>query len=340
MKRLLVSLLLLTAIAAMSCGGDEETRGAGAEGDDFVIGFSNPFAPNTFLKAIEDGTRAVIEAEGWTFKSIDAQLDPNKQISDIDTFVDQGVDAIYVFPLDARGLQGPLERAQAAGIKVFATNFEIDFEQEAPTAPFLDGQVLENKPKLAEDVVSYTEDKVGGSGGIGYIGLVIPVPSLEAYFEAVQSLVKETENLELLQRVDNPTDDTAGARPKADELITKWGDRLNVIMGYNDPSALGAALAATAAGRDDLLILGLQGQQEGVEGVRKGDIAATWDARPVEHGETIGGMIVAALMGAEESEWKRTILHNSSLVDESNVDEFVPWDQRIEELKARLTEGG
>ena len=51
-------------------------------------------------------------------KALDAQLDPAKQVTDVDQLVAQKVDLIVVYPLDENSLKPALKRAQDAGIKV------------------------------------------------------------------------------------------------------------------------------------------------------------------------------------------------------------------------------
>jgi ribose transport system substrate-binding protein len=53
-------------------------------------------------------------------KVTDANLDVNKQIADLDTFVQQKVKAIVVWPLDSKAVQPALDRARKANIPIVA----------------------------------------------------------------------------------------------------------------------------------------------------------------------------------------------------------------------------
>ena len=117
--------LALGAAAALSVGmlvgcssgtsGGSESGGEGGGGDTFTVGISVAAGQNSTLQAIVEGLRAELETVGGELITADAQLDIDKQIAEIDTFVNRGVDAIVVQPLDFPTLSSALQRADAAG---------------------------------------------------------------------------------------------------------------------------------------------------------------------------------------------------------------------------------
>jgi ribose transport system substrate-binding protein len=68
---------------------------------------------------------------------------------------------------------------------------------------------------------------------------------------------------------------------KVMEDILQSHPDLNAVFAECDNLAVGAARAAASAGKDDILIVGYDGQQGGYQAIKKGDIAATirMDAR-------------------------------------------------------------
>jgi inositol transport system substrate-binding protein len=56
----------------------------------------------------------------------------------------------------------------------------------------------------------------------------------------------------------------------AEDWITTYGDKLDAIICENDDMAIGALSACQAAGRDDIIIGGVDGLDEAVQEVAKG----------------------------------------------------------------------
>ena len=58
---------------------------------------------------------------------------------------------------------------------------------------------------------------------------------------------------------DNPTDDVTGGEKAGNALIQRYSD-MDAVIGYNDPSAIGAVMAARGAGKT-LTVIGLNGDE-------------------------------------------------------------------------------
>src|SRR5690606_39056557 len=184
--------------AADADGDDAARTDAGGEG--FSVGSSLPTGQNPWLNAIKDAAVAVIESAGGSVVVQDAQLDPNRQVSQLDELVNQGVDAIVLGPAQVpEAVQGALEGAQAAGIPTLALEYDYDVTDEPPPAP-MDAQVLVDRRELARQVAA----EVAG-GSVVYVGLPFPVTGLDVFFAAFEEAL-EAEGATLLERVDNPTD--------------------------------------------------------------------------------------------------------------------------------------
>src|SRR5688572_1245521 len=122
------SVLAIGLLAGCTGGGaDEEsvvdqgttTEENAAEGDTVVIGFSGPAADHGWLAAINSGAQAAADS----FGDVDLQVaegtnDPIAQIAAVESFVNQGVDAIVLLPTDGAALTEAAIEAMEAGIPV------------------------------------------------------------------------------------------------------------------------------------------------------------------------------------------------------------------------------
>jgi ribose transport system substrate-binding protein len=73
---------------------------------------------------------------------------------------------------------------------------------------------------------------------------------------------------------------------------------VNVLFAANDYMAIGAALAAKAAGRKDLIILGNDGDTTGLEQISDGIITATVNTSPYLMGQWAAKATLDALDGS------------------------------------------
>lgn len=322
-------LVLGASLVLASCGS-----GSGGDGDggtsDFTIGISNPQGAQPILKLTQDAFTAAVERDGIEVKALDAQLDPAKQVTDIDQLVAQQVDLIVVYPLDANSLTPALKRAEAAGIKVvgWAGLAAPDSDPGVLSSNVDTGGSYRGSKLLGE----YVKNELDGQGNVLGVGLGVPVPALETMLSQYDENVTEGSSIEWLGRVDNPTDDIAGGQKVVATALTKYQNDVQAIMAYNDSSAIGAAVAAKAAGLDDIVIVGQNGDEDGIEAVEDGRIDATVDLVPWRTGLILATIAKAILDGKDVPAYVES---PSELYTLSNLADRLPWD----DAKSQIASG-
>lgn len=115
----LVGVVAAIALTAISCGGKKE---AGTGGGGSVIGLSMHFLADDYAKSFQATVSATAKQLGMTVRSASADGDPQKQLSDIQSFVAQKVDALIVIPIDEAAVIPALRAASDAGIPVLAAS--------------------------------------------------------------------------------------------------------------------------------------------------------------------------------------------------------------------------
>ena len=278
MKKARVLLVALAAAALVLTGCSKSSDdNAGA-----LVGFSYPIEANTYLKAIGLAAEAELANAGYGFYPVDAQLDGNKQISDVEAMITKGVKAMIIYPLDSNGLKPALQKAADAGIKVITMNYSVDDSTMAPPAPSL-GQVQDAFPQraLAQERVAWLKSVLPSGGNVLYMGLAFPVAALEAHANMFKEELEKDGTFKYLGRVDNKTDDSEGARQAMDQALVKYKN-IDAIVAYNDPTALGIYASLQAAGKNGKIkVIGLQMQPEAVKSIQAGEIDGSWDFDPV-----------------------------------------------------------
>ena len=147
-RRLLTTSGAIVAAGALVVGctsNEPEEESAGAAGDStaapaggndepgetVTIGFSGPAADHGWLAAINSSAQEEAEKyEDIDFRAAEGTNDPSLQISQIETFINEGVDAIVLLPTDGAALTDVAIDAMQAGIPVV----NVDREFSSPFA--------------------------------------------------------------------------------------------------------------------------------------------------------------------------------------------------------------
>jgi ribose transport system substrate-binding protein len=332
----------LAAAAVAACGSSgsssshakASSSGAGSSrAKQFVVGFSNPQGAQPILQSFQQALVAAGQHLGIKFVPIDAQLNPQKQVSDVDQMVAQHMNGIIVFPLAPGTLNPALSQARAAGIKVLGFNAVV--QQPAPgasvapyNADFDQGEDYQGARLLAQ----YVAKQLHGSGNVLGIGIGVPVPSLHFMVQQYQTYLKQmAPGAKWLETVDNQTDDIAGGEKVASEAATRYHGNIQAVMAYNDDSAIGAAVALKNAGVKNPVIVGQNGDPQGVAAIKDGQMSAMVDIVPWREALIAATMMHDMLTGKSVPNWVATPVQ---MYTKSNITSRLDWNKAIQEIQA------
>ena len=274
-------------------------------------------------RAQYESLAAGLKERGIKVKFLDAQLDINKQVSQIDQFVDQHVDAIVMNVAgDPNAVLGPLKRASKAGIRVFSIGATPGFSETLVEADL-------PSEELGALSGAYICKATGGTGDIALIE-AIDIPVLSArWVSFLATIAKDCPALKVVATERAIPDDAATARPIAENLLTRF-PKLKAIWTMGDGPALGAGLAVKSAHRD-VIVTGLNGESTGIDGVKQGVVAATWDMQPTEIGTRLAARIADILEGKAKAPAKTEVFTPTGLPqwDSKTVANWKPYEQRV-----------
>ena len=263
MKRILVVLLALVMVLTMGAFAEDNSQ--------YVIGFSSKDNSDTFVANITDAATAKAAELGVKLLMYDARGDVNQQISDVETMIAQGVDAIIVIPQSVEGSAPVVAMCNEAGIPIIIDNGDIADKNYTAFVGCTDqqsGEILgqwfmDNLEEGAK--ICIIEGPMGQSGQVGrYAGL-----QAVGVMDKFEILACQTANWKRDE-----------AMALAEDWIVTYGDELDAIICENDDMALGALAACEAAGRDDILIGGVDAIADAVQAVKEGrmEISVLQDA--------------------------------------------------------------
>lgn len=114
-----------------------------------------------------------------------------------------------------------------------------------------------------------------------------------------------------------------------ENLLTSLNNDVNIVMCNNDEIATGASRAVEQAGLENVIIVGFDGIQAGVQNVIDGKFAATVAQSPFDMGYTAVEKAVAAAKGEDVLQYIDT---GAIVITSDNAEKY------LEELKSRLGE--
>jgi ABC-type sugar transport system substrate-binding protein len=288
------------------------------------IGFQNPVAANETLAFLQKAVVAEGKRLGCRVITLDDALSPDKQVSNMQQLLAQKVGAIIFYPLDPKATTPVLKQAQRQKVPVIAIDASFGNRK---AVPLIATQVWQGR-----DIQAYLQAqalKAAKPGAkVGLIGIGIPVPALK-YLTGREGAYATQAGATVVGTQDNPSDDLTGGEKAANGLIQRYSD-MDAIIGYNDPSAVGAVVAARSAGRP-ITIIGLNGSSEGLEAVRNGRIAATVQVDPVGWGVQTA-RAAYSLITKQNLPLPRIVVRPARLITKTNVDKVASWDRQVKAI--------
>lgn len=308
MKRAVLVLALVAAVAGAAFAGGK--KDAAKDDGHYLFGATYMTMNNPFFVNLNNGIKGIVEARGDKLVAFDPALDQAKQIAQIEDMIAQGVDAIFLNPVDWKGVRPALDAAKKAGIPIInvdAPVFDVDLVSCVVASDNYNAGVL-----VAQDVQKRLK-----SAKI----VLLEHPTAKSAIDRTQSFVdtmKGKSEYEVVAR-QSSNGQIEQAMPVMENIIQAQ-PVINVVMGLNDPTAMGALAALEAAGRSkDVLIYGVDGAPDAKKMVAEGRLTATAAQSPIGIGREAASAAYALLAGQSV---KKEILVPITLIDKSNVDKY------------------
>ncbi|WP_230673149.1 substrate-binding domain-containing protein [Rathayibacter sp. Leaf248] len=309
-RKITAGAVTLVAAAALLTGC-ASTAGGGEDGEK-TVGLAVANLQADFFNQIRQSVEAEAEAQGVKVIVSDAKGDSDTQVSQIQDFITQGVSAIIYIPAGATAATVPVRAANSAGIPIVT----VDRNPEGSPG---DTFIATDSVAAAEALGDWVVEQTGGEANIGVIqGQVGTTPELardEGFTAAIEKApgMKEVARQASLQWAQDEGYDIATDMLQSNPDIT-------VFFGRADALALGASAAARAAGRDDILVVGFDGDKAGLEAVKDGTLGATITQPTQGMGKLA---LESALELADGGEVPAEQLQEGVLTTKDNVEPFI-----------------
>ena len=332
--RFLLSLMLISALAMAGSivvaqdGEDEPELGTAEDlelteeeidaaiealGEDGFIGVIACTYETEYHSTVAESAEAYATELGLNVQAFDSEINVDRQITGIESFVNDGAQVIVICLVDPPSVQSALEEAADAGVKIV---------QYA-------GRQLAD---IGGVTISVEDADMGYAAGEYAAELITEELEGEAYvaildYPDVANVVIRADNIRAAIEEGAPDAEIVGnylgGTPEngltSMETALIEHPEINVVVSINDAGALGAMQALENAGRDDVIIVGIDAESQALELIAEGTMyRGTIDTSPARTGEMT---IEAAVKLLAESEIPQNIAVPVTLVTQETLAE-------------------
>lgn len=315
--------LLITSLVA-GCAKQETTQQAPASQDatkpaapangKLVIGAALPDFDDKWLGYLQDGMKKYQETQSDAdVIYVDAQNDASKQLSQIENFISQKVNAIMLVPVDTVSAAEMVDRANKANIPIVVVNRQYEGVEKA--AAYVGSESIKAGIMETEEVAKLLNSK-------GNIAIMNGQMGQEAQIkrtEGTKQVIEKNPEMKVVLEGTGEWD-----RAKGMALMENWlqsGQEIHAVISNNDEMAIGAIMALEAAGKlNDVVVAGVDATPDALEFVKSGKLKVTVFQDATGQGKT--GLETAIKIAKGEKVEKFTWVPYE-LVTKENVEEYI-----------------
>jgi ribose transport system substrate-binding protein len=303
---------------AAAAGGNDE------EGEKVVIGFSAPAADHGWMGAITAAaTKEADRYDDVELRVSEGTNDVNLQISQVEQFINDKVDAIVLLPYDGAALTEVATRATEAGITVVNVDREFSDPAAARTT------VLGDNYGMGVSAGSYVCEQVGGKPDavVAEIAGIDSLPLTQDRSKGFADALAEC-GLDVDNRV--AADFTVQGGQQAAANLLQAAPKIDALWNHDDDQGVGVMAAIQEAGRDEFVMVGGAGSANVMREIQAGNsvLKATvvYPSTQAADGIRLARLLVQrkAMGDLVEVEVPRTVQLYAPVVTADNVERYLP----------------
>lgn len=298
--------------ASSSTNADGESGDAG-EKKIQSVGMTLMTLDNPYFVAYKEALDELAEKEGFTATTESADFDLAKQQAQIEAFIQKKVDVILLNAVDSRGIAGAVQQAVAANIPVIAVDVEADggVTTSITSDNFQAGQLAGQ----------YVVERLNGKGNIVLIN-GNPVTSVFDRVDGFKDAIKDYPDLKIIEDQNGKLNRDDSYKVFENILASHPEGTIDAVFGVNDPTTIGAYLAAKAANRSDFFFVSVDGSQAAVDIMKTDEMFAQTSQQHPKAQVAKAIELTKRIINGEKVEEK--VLIPTDSIHQGNLDQFVP----------------
>jgi ribose transport system substrate-binding protein len=296
----LVSMAVLAMLLLSACGtetaptatpatsGSTGNAGSSASGglpklakkDKYKVGFSQTVSDNPWRLAETQSMKDEAAKRGWEIVVTDAGGSAAKQVADVDSLIAQKVDAIFLAPQEEKPLVPAVMKAKAAGIPVILLDRTVDQTQAQGGRDYITF-IGSDFVKEGQRVAAWLIKKTGGTAKIIELEGTTGSSPANDRKKGFDDAIKSQSGMQILASQTGQFNRDKGREVMA-TLLQAHPD-VTVVYAHNDEMAIGAIAALEAAGKkpgQDVTVVSVDGEKDGLQAIIDGKLGATCECSP------------------------------------------------------------
>ena len=312
-------LLAAIYIAALSgCGQKTETVSTAPAPKQITIGISYQNLQNEFIINIQDAVRAEAKKLNVNLIESDGQGNAENQISQVQDFLAQNVDAIILNPYDKEGSAPAVNLVVQAHKPIVVVNAIVsNLDKANAYAGSKDAEAGQIEAQRIVDVLNGKGNVViihGPNGHSAEVQRSEGIRDVLAKHPDIKVVAEQTANWD---------------RAQALNLMENWlasGQKIDAVLAQNDEMALGALKAIQAAGKQgQIAVIGIDAIPDALKAVADGQMVGTVFQDAKKQGAMAVDLAVSLVQG-------KPVEHDNyipfQLVTTNNVAEFMQTNSK------------
>lgn len=264
-----------------------------AQAQDMTVGVSWSNFQEERWKTDETAIKAALEAAGAKYISADAQSSSAKQLSDVESLISQGADALIILAQDSAAIGPAVQAAADEGIPVVGYDRLID----DPRAFYLTFDNVEVGRMEARDVF-----KLAPKGNYVMIKGSPTDPNADFLRQGAQEVLQaaiDSGDIKIVGEAYTEGWLPANAQRNMEQFLTANDNKVDAVVAANDGTAGGVVAALTAQGMQGIPVSGQDADHAALNRVAAGTQTVTvWkDSR--ELGKAAAEIAVDLAKGTE-----------------------------------------
>ena len=298
-------------------------EGNAATGETITIGFSGPAADHGWLGAINSA--AIAEAAKYPDVKLvvaEGTNDANLQISQVETFINDKVDAIVLLPTDGAALTEVAIKAMQAGIPVINVDREFSSTFAARVT------ILGDNYGMGVSAGTYICEALAGKKG-AIVAEVAGIDSLPLTQDRSRGFADALSDCDLKVNNRVAADFTVQGGEAATSQLLSAAPHIDAIWNHDDDQGLGVLAAIDAADRSEFIMVGGAGSKNAMDAIKADNtvLKATviYPSTQAADGIRLARLVAQskALSDLVEVEVPNRVVLNAPVVTKENVDKYL-----------------
>jgi len=295
---------------------DVNTSGTKEDGTPWKIAWSSLSNSEESLAYVTELMEEMSDEMGFDLVVFDAQLDPQKQTSDINNAISQGCDALIVAPIDLSSQNSVMKKAKDAGLVV------VNVQNVASDEECYDYYVGPDDTAAAQQAASMLINALPDGGKIvvvdGNPGETCQINRSRGF----RAVISQFPQYEILEEQGSLNWSTAECMSVMESYMSKYPEIDGVFCQWD--TGCGTCIqAAEGAGRaDEMVFVSVDGTQAALDGIATGGCWKGTSMQDFKSNSTIHTLAALAALNGDSDKLEKMLYTPNICITEENAKNF------------------